>query len=75
MFASGLFEARKIGDDVNVAWGPTILATLIAFGVGFAVISWLMKWLTTRSYLPFVIYRLVLGSLVMILLGLGVLTA
>jgi undecaprenyl-diphosphatase len=75
VLASGLFEARKIGDDTTVAWGPTILATLIAFSVGFAVIAWLMKWLTTRSYLPFVIYRLALGSLVMILLGLGVLSA
>jgi undecaprenyl-diphosphatase len=75
VLASGLFEARKIGDDATVAWGPTIVATLIAFGVGFAVISWLMKWLTTRSYLPFVIYRLALGSIVMILLGLGVITA
>jgi undecaprenyl-diphosphatase len=75
VLASGLFEARKIGDDTTVAWGPTILATLIAFGVGFAVISWLMTWLTTRSYLPFVLYRIALGSIVMILLGLGVLSA
>ncbi len=75
VLASGLYEATKIGDEANVAWGPTILATLIAFAVGFAVIAWLMRWLTTRSYLPFVLYRLALGSLVMILLGLGVLTA
>ena len=63
VLASGLYEATKIGDDANVSWGPTILATLIAFGVGFAVIAWLMRWLTTKSYLPFVIYRLVLGVL------------
>ncbi len=62
VLASGLYEATKIGDEANVSWGPTILATLIAFGVGFAVIAWLMRWLTTKSYLPFVIYRLVLGS-------------
>jgi undecaprenyl-diphosphatase len=75
VLASGLFEARKIGDEANVAWGPTILATIIAFSVGFAVIAWLMKWLTTKSYLPFVIYRIGLGLLVMVLLGAGVLTA
>jgi len=75
VLASGLFEARKIGDDANVAWGPTILATVIAFSVGLAVIAWLMRWLTTKSFLPFVIYRVALGSLVMILLGTGVLTA
>jgi undecaprenyl-diphosphatase len=75
VLASGLFEATKIGDDGAVAWGPTILATIIAFCVGFAVIAWLMRWLTTKSYLPFVIYRVALGLLVMVLLGLGVLTA
>ena len=74
VLASGLFEARKIGDE-TVAWGPTLLATVIAFSVGLAVIAWLMKWLTTRSYLPFVIYRVCLGLFVMLLLALGVLSA
>jgi len=72
---SGLFEARKISSEPNVSWGPTLLATIIAFSVGFAVIAWLMKWLTTRSYLPFVIYRVALGLLVMLLLATGVLSA
>lgn len=75
VLASGLYEATKIGDEANVAWGPTILATVIAFGVGLAVIAWLMRWLTTRSYLPFVVYRLGLGILVLVLLSAGVLTA
>jgi undecaprenyl-diphosphatase len=75
VLASGLFEARKIGDDTTVAWGPTIVSTVIAFAIGFAVIAWLMRWLTTRTYKPFVIYRIVLGLLVMLLLSTGVLTA
>jgi undecaprenyl-diphosphatase len=75
VLSSGLFEARKIGDEQNVAWGATIVATVIAFSVGFAVIAWLMKWLTTKSYLPFVIYRVLLGLLVLVLLTAGVLSA
>ncbi|MBI1350879.1 MAG: undecaprenyl-diphosphate phosphatase [Actinomycetales bacterium] len=75
VLASGLFEARKIGEDATVAWGPTILATVIAFGIGFAVIAWLMRWLTTKTYKPFVFYRIGLGLLVMVLLAAGVLTA
>jgi undecaprenyl-diphosphatase len=75
VLASGLYEATKIGDEANVAWGPTLLATLIAFAVGFAVIAWLMRWLTTKSYLPFVIYRLALGTLLLLLLATGVLAA
>jgi undecaprenyl-diphosphatase len=74
VLASGLFEARKIGDE-TVAWGPTLLATVIAFSVGLAVIAWLMKWLQTRSYRPFVLYRIGLGLLVMLLLATGILSA
>jgi undecaprenyl-diphosphatase len=75
VLASGLYEATKIGDDTSVAWGPTLLATVIAFGTGLAVIAWLMRWLTTRSYLPFVVYRLALGALIIVLLATGVLDA
>ncbi|CAB4956891.1 unannotated protein [freshwater metagenome] len=73
--ASGLYEATKISSDPAVAWGPTILATVIAFFTGFAVIAWLLRWVTTRSYLPFVIYRIALGLLLIVLLLTGVLVA
>lgn len=75
VLASGLFEARKIGTDASVQWGPTLLATAIAFVIGLGVIAWLMRWLTTRTYLPFVIYRVGLGGLLIILLMTGVLQA
>ncbi|HAN72333.1 MAG TPA: undecaprenyl-diphosphatase, partial [Actinobacteria bacterium] len=75
VLASGLYEATKISSESAVQWGPTILATAIAFVVGLAVIAWLMRWLTTRSYLPFVIYRVALGTLVIVLLLTGVLSA
>lgn len=75
VLASGLYEATKIGDDPNVQWGQTILATSIALIVGYLVISWLIKWVTTRSYLPFVIYRVVLGSVLLLLLGTGTIAA
>jgi undecaprenyl-diphosphatase len=75
VLASGLYEATKIGDEANVQWAPTLMATAIAFVVGYVVIAWLMRWLSTRSYLPFVIYRLALGTLILVLLGTGVLAA
>ena len=37
--------------------------------------AWLLRWVSTRSFTPFVIYRVGLGLLVMILLGTGVLTS
>lgn len=75
VLASGLYEATKIGDDPAVQWGETIVATLIALIIGYLVIAWLIKWVSTRSYMPFVIYRVVLGSLLIVLLGTGALSA
>jgi undecaprenyl-diphosphatase len=71
---SGFFKLFDISSDpVEPAWGPIILATLVAFGVGLAVIHWLLKYISTHTFLPFVIYRLALAALVAILLLTGVL--
>lgn len=75
VMGSGLYEATKIGDETNVQWGQTILATVIAFAVGLAVIAWLLRWLTTRTYTPFVIYRVALGILVIVLLATGTISS
>lgn len=75
VLVSGLYEATKIGDESAVSWGPTILATVVAFGIGYAVIAWLIRYVSHGSFLPFVIYRIGLGSLVLVLLGTGVISA
>ena len=72
VLASGFYELTKIGKDTNAAWGPTLLATVIAFFVGIAVISWLLKYVTTHTYKPFVLYRIILGFVVMALLAMGI---
>ena len=73
VMASGLYETSKIGEGPAPEWGPTILATVIAFVVGYLVISWLIRYISTNSYMPFVIYRLALGALVIALCAVGVL--
>lgn len=73
IFASGLYGATKIGDDPNVSWGPTLLGTGVALVVGYLVIAWLLRWVMTRSYAPFVVYRIVIGVVLLGLLGAGVL--
>ena len=75
VLASGLYEATKIGTDPNVQWGQTLVATAIALVIGYLVISWLIKWVTTRSYMPFVIYRVVLGGAILVLLATGTIAA
>ena len=74
VLASGLYQlwrSSEVGSPIPP--GPTMLATVIAFVVGYVVIVAFMKFVTTRSYVPFVAYRIALGLLVFLLLGLGVL--
>ena len=73
---AGLFELKEIphGDN-SYGWTPTIIATVVSFVVGYAAIAWLLRFVTTRSYAPFVIYRIGLGTLTLVLLGAGVLHA
>ena len=76
IMASGLYKVAKVvtGGDA-IAVGPTILATVIAFGVGIVVILWFLKIISTRSYAPFVWYRIAIGILVALGLVTGVLSA
>ncbi|MDN5964142.1 MAG: undecaprenyl-diphosphate phosphatase [Actinomyces sp.] len=65
VFASGFYKVAKVltgGDHVEV--GPTLVATLIAFVVGYMVIVWFLKLITTRSFSPFVWYRIALALVV-----------
>ena len=73
---AGLFELPEISSGDNAyGWGPTIVATVVSFVVGYAAIAWLLRYVTTRSYAPFVIYRVALGAATLVLVGTGVLTA
>jgi undecaprenyl-diphosphatase len=73
---AGLFNLREIpGGENAYGPGPTLAATITAFVVGYATIAWLLRWVSTRSYLPFVIYRIGLGTLVLVGLGTGALNA
>jgi undecaprenyl-diphosphatase len=77
VLGSGFFQVYEAltGDveGAGVDWGPTILATVLAFGVGLTVIAWLLRYLDRGSFTPFVVYRIVVGLLVLGLVLGGVL--
>jgi undecaprenyl-diphosphatase len=56
-------------DNGGVGWLPTIVATIVSFVVGWFAVSWLLKFIAGHSYAIFIAYRLVLGSLLMVLLA------
>ncbi|MFT4213823.1 MAG: undecaprenyl-diphosphate phosphatase [Microbacterium sp.] len=78
VFGSGLYELYQAitepGEQV-FSMVETGVATVVAFGVGLAVIAFLMQYLKRGSFLPFVVYRLALGVVLIALLSVGVLQA
>ncbi|MGW0412631.1 undecaprenyl-diphosphate phosphatase [Streptomyces collinus] len=74
VLASGVFEVKDSVGGGDVAWGPTLFATGIAFASGYAVIAWFMKWISHKSFMPFVWYRVVLGIVIIALVTAGVLS-
>jgi undecaprenyl-diphosphatase len=91
VFGSGLYELYKslrhpcaAGSKEALAHSctpevfsavDTFGATVVAFAVGLLVIAFFMRYISRRSFLPFVVYRIALGVLLMILLTTGVLHA
>ena len=74
VFASGLYElATSLREPSPYGAKETAVATVISFGVGLGVISFLMKFISRRSFLPFAVYRLLLGGNLLVLLFKGVL--
>lgn len=71
---SGLFQLKDIGTNGAPAWGPTLVATAVAFVVGFASIAWLLRWLVRHTTFVFMVYRVIVGTVVLILLWTGTVT-
>ncbi|MEV5528780.1 undecaprenyl-diphosphate phosphatase [Streptomyces prunicolor] len=74
VLASGAFELKDAAEGGHVAWGPTMFATVIAFVVGYAVIAWFMKFISHKSFMPFVYYRIALGIVIIALVTAGALS-
>ncbi|NEM08302.1 undecaprenyl-diphosphate phosphatase [Geodermatophilus normandii] len=77
VLGSGAFQVYEVltggVEGETVSWGPTALATVIAFAVGLSVIAWLLRYLDRGTFTPFVVYRVVLGLALLALVGVGVL--
>jgi undecaprenyl-diphosphatase len=79
VFGSGFYQLKNAFSsdaDSNVFSIPEIFAaTVVAFVIGYIVIAWLLKFVATKSFMPFIIYRVILGSTLLILLVTGVISA
>ncbi|MSX02461.1 MAG: undecaprenyl-diphosphate phosphatase [Actinobacteria bacterium] len=70
---SGIFELRNIGDSTgaSVGFGPTAIATVLAFVTGYAAIAFLLRFVRTHNFSVFVVYRVAVGVLMLVLVAAG----
>ncbi len=77
LFAAGLLETVSKAGDISggVGWGPTIVATITSFIVAYLSIGWLLKFIAKHTYSVFIIYRVIVGLILLVLLTTGAITA
>ena len=79
VFASGLFSLpdafHPVGEGMSASGPQLLVATLIAFVIGFAAVAWFLRFLLSHSMYWFVGYRVLLGAAVLTLLTTGVVAA
>jgi len=74
---AAILQSFTKADEISngVGWGPTLLATAVSFVVAYFAIFWLLRYIARHNYAIFIVYRVVLGTLVLLLVATGVLSA
>ena len=72
--AAGVIQLPEaLGEGSNVGVGPTLIGTVVSFVVAYASIAWLLRFVANHSITYFVGYRVLVGTLVLVLVGVDVL--
>ena len=76
LMAAGLLEVVTKYKHISggVGWMSTIIATAVSFVVGYAAVSWLLKFIQSNNFRSFIIYRFMLGLVIIGLLGAGIIS-
>ncbi len=69
--AAGIFELPKILRSHDVSGGALAIGLVAAAVSGYASIAWLLRFLRARNTIPFVVYRIALGVVLLALLATG----
>lgn len=71
LVAAGLLEAVTEAGAISdtVGWTPTIIATIVSGIVAYATIAWLLRFVSSNKFTSFLVYRVLLGLVIMVLAG------
>jgi undecaprenyl-diphosphatase len=77
--ASGLYSLPDLFERGGPGATPSVVqmavALAVAFGLGYACIAWLLRWVVGHTFYLFVWYRIGLGAVVLALLATGAVSA
>ena len=71
VLAGGLEALELVESAQPVAWGELLLGVLVSFVSALLVIHFFLRIIARMGMMPFVVYRLLLGALLVVLLLLG----
>ena len=76
LVAAGLLEIVTKYKHISggVGWTSTIIATVVSFGVGYVAVAWLLKFVQNNNFRSFIVYRFILGLVLVVLLSAGVIS-
>jgi undecaprenyl-diphosphatase len=74
--AAGVLQLATEADAISsgVGWPATVTAFLVSFVVGYASVAWLLRFVSRHNFTSFIVYRVVLGSVVLALVASSVLS-
>ena len=77
LVAAGLYElateAGAISDTVG--WNATIIGTIVSGIVAYATIAWLLRFVSSNKFTSFLVYRVLLGLIIIALVSAGTIAA
>jgi len=77
LVAAGLLEAATEASTISntVGWTPTIVATVVSGVVAYATIAWLLRFVSSNKFTSFLVYRVLLGLIIIALVAAGTIAA
>jgi len=77
LLAATVLQSVTKFDQISdgVGWTATITATVVSFVVAYFAVAWLLKYIAKHSYTVFIVYRVILGTVVLLLVGTGTISA
>lgn len=77
LLAAGVLQTATQFNAIggSVGWPATIVATAVSFAMAYVAIAWLLRYIAHHDFMLFIVYRVILGGIIIALLATGVLSA